>query len=295
MKTTMKNYLVTGGAGFIGSQLIKKLIKIKKTNIKIYSLDNYSSGLIKNHIKDKNVFYLKGETKDIHKIFKKKKIDIIFHFGEFSRIYQSFQNLEKCINSNLIGTSNVINFCLKKKIPIFYSGSSSIFGNNFKDQNLSPYAWTKSKGIEMIKNYSKWFGLKYIITYFYNVYGPGQITNGPMTAVVGKFQELYKSKKPLTVVKPGTYKRDYTHIDDIINACMLSLKKSFNQEYKLGNGELITVLELAKQFKTKIKMIPERKGERMGQSAKFSNGFKKLNYKPKYNIKDYIQEYISKS
>jgi UDP-glucose 4-epimerase len=212
---------------------------------------------------------------------------------EFSRIFQSFLNKDICIESNIIGTTNVINFCLKKKIPIFYSGSSSIFGNNFSDENLSPYAWTKSKGIEMIKNYSKWFGLKYKIVYFYNVYGPGQITSGHMAAVVGKFENCYKKKKPLPVVKPGTYKRDFTHIDDIINGCILALKKNNNEEYRLGNGELIKIIDLAKLFKSKIIMIPERKGERIGQSAKIVNGFKKLNYKPKYNIKD-IYKFVDK-
>ena len=291
----MINYLITGGAGFIGSKLIKKLIDSNKKNINIFSLDNYSSGSKKNHIIRKNIKYFKGHTKNIDKIFKNKKIDIVVHFGEFSRIFQSFLNKDICIESNIVGTTNVINFCLKKKIPIFYSGSSSIFGNNFSDENLSPYAWTKSKGIEMIKNYSKWFGLKYKIVYFYNVYGPGQITTGHMAAVVGKFENCYKKKKPLPVVKPGTYKRDFTHIEDIINSCILALKKKNNEEYRLGNGELIKIIDLAKLFKTKIIMIPERKGERIGQSAKIVNGFKKLNYKPKYNIKDYIKEFISKN
>lgn len=291
----MSNYLITGGAGFVGSRLIEKLVKNNK-NIKIFSLDDYSSGLKKNHIKNKNVKYIRGNTQNISKIFKNIKIDMVFHFGEFSRIYQSFLNLETCIASNVIGTTKVINFCLKRKIPIFYSGSSSIFGNNFKDENLSPYAWTKSKGIEMIKNYSKWFGLKYIITYFYNVYGPGQITNGPMTAVVGKFQSQYSKKQPLTVVKPGTYKRDFTHIEDIINSCVLALKrKKFNEEYKLGNGKLLSILDLAKLFKSKIKMIPEREGERIGHSAKKLNGFKKLKYRPKHDIKKYIKNFINKN
>jgi UDP-glucose 4-epimerase len=292
----MINYLVTGGAGFVGSKLIQKLLESNKNKIIIFSLDNYSSGSRENHIVSKNIKYYKGHTKNISKIFNNKKIDLVFHFGEFSRVYQSFSNKDICIQSNIIGTINVINFCLKKKIPIFYSGSSSIFGNNFKDENLSPYSWTKSKGIEMIKNYSKWFGLKYIITYFYNVYGPGQITEGNMAAVVGKFENLYKKNKPLTIVKPGTYKRDFTHIDDIVNCCILALKrKKFNEEYRLGNGKLISIIELAKLFKSKIKFISERKGERMGVSAKIANGFKKLNYKPKNNIKNYIKKIINKN
>jgi len=289
----MKKYLVTGGAGFVGSNLIKKLVK--KRDIQIISLDNYSSGSKYNHVIDKKVKYFKGNTANVDKILNNQKIDLVFHFGEFSRIYQSFKKLEQCSNSNLIGTTKIVNFCLKRNIPIFYSGSSSIFGNRFRDENLSPYAWTKSKGIEMIKNYSKWFGLKYIIAYFYNVYGPGQIESGDMSAVVGIFENLYKKNKPLTVVKPGNYKRDFTHVEDIINACNLALKEKYNKEYRFGNGELITILNLAKLFNRKIKMIPKRKGERFGQSARNNNGFKKLNYKPKYNIRDYISNFIEEN
>lgn len=289
----MKRYLVTGGAGFLGSNLIKKLLK--RRDVQIISLDNYSSGSKDNHLTNNKVKYLKGSTADVDKILKNQKIDLVFHFGEFSRVYQSFKKLEQCTNSNLIGTTKIVNFCLKRNIPIFYSGSSSTFGDNFKDENLSPYAWTKAKGIELIKNYSKWFGLKYIIAYFYNVYGPGQIETGEMSAVVGIFENLYKKNKPLTVVKPGNYKRDFTHVEDIINACSLALKQKYNKEYRFGNGELLTILNLAKLFKTKIKMIPKREGDRLGQSAKNDNGFKKLGYKPKYNIREYIGNFIEEN
>ena len=218
--------LVTGGAGFIGSCLIKFLIK-KKIKEKIISLDNYFTGRVKNHLINKQVKYLKGDNKDIDLILKNynKRIKVIFHFGEFSRIFQSFKKFKKCFDFNIHHSSKVIEFAKNNKIKLIYSATSSNLGNNGKDENLSPYAWSKSKNIELIKNYNKWFGLKYEFVYFYNVYGPGQIINSPMSAVIGIFEQQYKNKKPLTVVKPGNQRRDFTHIDDIVRGFYLSWKK----------------------------------------------------------------------
>jgi UDP-glucose 4-epimerase len=291
----MKNIIiVTGGAGFIGSNLIKYLVK--KTNAKIISIDNYSTGTKKNHLNHKNVKYIKSDNINISKILKssKKKIKIIFHFGEFSRIYQSFLNPKKCLNSNINNSFEVINFAKENKIKIIYSATSSALGNNGKDENLSPYAWAKSKNIELIKNYSKWFGLKFELLYFYNVYGPGQILNGPMSAVIGIFENQFKRKIPLTVVKPGSQKRDFTHIDDIINVCYLALKKGKQKEYMLGTQKQYTVLQIAKMFKTKIKFLPPRDGERFGSSIPNNNAFIYLGYKAKIDINEYIINIIKK-
>ena len=191
-----KNILIiTGGAGFIGSCLIKYFLKIGVKE-KIISIDNYTSGYVKNHITNKNVKYIKGDSKNIDSILKnyKKKIKVIFHFGEFSRIFQSFKNYKKCFEYNIHHSSKVIEFAKDNKIKLIYSATSSNLGNYGKDENLSPYAWSKSKNIELIKNYNKWFGLKYEFVYFYNVYGPGQILNSPMSAVIGIFEQQYKKK-----------------------------------------------------------------------------------------------------
>ena len=291
----MKNIIVvTGGAGFIGSNLIKFLIK--KTQYKIISIDNYSTGTIKNHIIQRNIKYIKNENINIAKILKpyKKKIKVIFHFGEFSRIYQSFLKPKECLNSNINNSFEVINFAKDNKIKIIYSATSSALGNNGKDENLSPYAWAKSKNIELIKNYSKWFGLKYELLFFYNVYGPGQILNTPMAAVIGIFQTQFNKKVPLTIVKPGTQKRDFTHIDDIINGCYLSFIKGRQSEYMLCSKKQYTILEIAKMFKTKIKFLPSRRGERFGSSLVNNNALNHFGYKPKINIKTYISNYIKK-
>ena len=284
--------LITGGAGFIGSNLIKKLLV--DTKYIIFSIDNYSTGSKKNHIKNKRVKYFNDENINISKRFKKfkKKIKVIFHFGEFSRIYQSFLNFEKCLDYNLNGSLQVINFALNNKIKIIYSASSSVLGNKGSDQNLSPYAWSKSKIIELIKNYSSWFGLKYEIIYFYNVYGPGQIINSKMAAVIGIFESQYKKGLPLTVVRPGTQKRDFTHIDDIVEGCVLAMKIGKQNEYMLGTKKQYAIIEIAKMFKTKIKYLPARDGERFGTSIPHDNAFKLLGYKTNKDIKDYIANII---
>ena len=292
-----KNIIViTGGAGFIGSALIKYFIKIKLKE-QIISIDNYSSGSVKNHFNSYQVKYIKGENKNIEKILKsyKKKIKVIFHFGEFSRIFQSFKNYKKCFNSNIHHTSKVIDFANDNKIKLIYSATSSNLGNNGKDENLSPYAWSKSKNIELIKNYSKWFGLKYELVYFFNVYGPGQILNSPMAAVIGIFEQQFIKNQPLTVVKPGSQRRDFTHIDDIINGCYLAWKKGRQNEYMLGTKKTYSIKEIAKFFNSKIKYLPSRKGERFGSSLKNNNALNILGYKSTIDIKDYIKKFINQN
>ena len=289
----MKNIIiVTGGAGFIGSNLIKYLIK--KTKYKIISIDNYSTGSINNHVQHKNVKYIKNDNIHIFNILKnyKKKIKVIFHFGEFSRIYQSFLKPKECLESNINHSFAVINFANYNKIKIIYSATSSAFGNDGKDENLSPYSWAKTKNIELIKNYSKWFGLRYELLFFYNVYGSGQIQNGPMSTVIGIFEKQFKKKIPLTVVRPGTQKRDFTHIDDIINGCYLAFRKGRQNEYMLGTNKKYSILQIAKMFKRKIKFLPQRKGDRSGSNMLNNNAFNYLGYKAKINIKVYINNII---
>ncbi len=290
----MKKFIiVTGGAGFIGSNLIRFLLK--KTKFKIISIDNYSTGKLKNHINDKNVKYINSENIHISKILinYKKKIKVIFHFGEFSRIYQSFLNRKDCINSNIYNSFEVINFAKDNNIKIIYSATSSNLGNNGKDQNSSPYAWTKTKNIELIKNFSSWFGLKYEILYFYNVYGPGQITTGKMSTLIGIFETQYKNKKPLTIVKPGTQKRDFTHINDIIEGCYKAMMKNKNKEYMLSFGKKYSVLQIAKMFNTKYKFISSRAGDRKDSIITNDNAKKILGFKARISITDYIKNFVN--
>ena len=259
----MKNILVvTGGAGFVGSNLIKLLLIKSKFNI--ISLDNYSSGSKLNHINSKRVKYIKSNTKLISKILKKyeKKIHTLFHFGEFARIYQSFKKFDECFDSNSISSKAVFNFCLKNKIKLVYSATSASLGNFGNDKNLSPYAFTKAKNIELLENLKKWFNLKFEIIYFYNVYGPGQICKGDMATVIGIFENLYKKNKHLTVVKPGTQTRRFTHIDDTVKAVYFAWRKNKNRHYSISNKKSYSIIKVAKLFTNKIKFLPKRNGER---------------------------------
>ena len=290
-----KKILITGGAGFVGTNLVKLLLK--KTNYKIISLDNYSSGSKKNHIKNSRVKYIRGHSININKLIKKpKEIKTVFHFGEFARIYQSFLKMNECISSNSIGSNAVFNFCLQNKIKLVYSATSASLGNKGKDKNLSPYAFSKAKNLELLENLKKWFNFKYEVIYFYNVYGPHQICKGQMSTVIGIFEDYYKRGKPLPVVKPGTQSRRFTHIDDTINICYLAWKKNLCKHYSIANKKTFTVLEVAKMFKTKIRLLPKRPGERYASALIEKNLSNKM-YKHfgKISLKRYIQDFLKKN
>jgi len=289
----MKNFLIiTGGAGFIGSNLIRLLIS--KTKFKIISIDNYSSGTKKNHILNKKIQYIKGDTKNLEKILipYKNKILSIFHFGEFSRIYQSFLKMNECIQSNTVGTNVVFDYCLKNKIKLVYSATSASIGNSGSDKNLSPYAFTKAKNIELLNNLKKWFNFKFEIVYFYNVFGAGQIRTGSMATVIGIFEDQYLKNKPLTVVRPGNQSRRFTHVDDTVNACFFAWKKNKNRHYSISNKKSHTILEVAKMFKDDIKFLPKRQGERYASALTDMNLSNKV-YKL-FGVKklsDYIENF----
>ena len=287
--------IITGGAGFVGTNLIKFFLN--KTKYKIISIDNYSSGKRSNHIKSSRIKYIVGNTVNISKLIKKpKEIKSIFHFGEFARIYQSFLQMNECIESNSIGSNAVFNFCLKNKIKLIYSATSASLGNKGNDKNLSPYAFSKSKNLELLENLKKWFNFKYEVIYFYNVYGPYQICRGEMSTVIGIFEDHYKKRKPLPVVKPGSQTRRFTHIDDTIKICYLAWKKNLCRHYSIANKKSYSIIDVAKLFKSNIKFLPKRPGERY-VSALIDNNLSNKMYKHfgKINLRDYIKDFIKKN
>ena len=290
----IKKILVTGGAGFVGTNLINLLLK--KTKYKIISIDDYSSGTKKNHLRSNRVKYYKGNTKNISEIIKNpREIIAVFHFGEFARIYQSFIKMNECINSNSVGTNAVFNYCLKNKIKLIYSATSASLGNKGSDKNLSPYAFTKAKNLELLENLKKWFNFKYEVIYFYNVYGPNQICDGDMATVIGIFENNYKKRKSLPVVKPGTQTRRFTHISDTVEVCYMAWKKNLCRHYSIANKKTYSINAVAKMFKTKIRYLPKRKGERYASALTNKNLSNKVyKYFGKIELKNYIQNFLLK-
>ena len=291
----MKNFIVvTGGAGFVGSNLIK--LFLKKTKLKIISIDNYSTGTKKNHIINKRVKYVRGNTAIISIILKKykNKINCIFHFGEFSRIYQSFLNFNQCYDSNNMGSKAVFKFCLDNNIRLIYSATSASLGNSGKDKNLSPYAFTKAKNIELLENLKKWFNFKFDVVFFYNVYGPNQIKTGDMATVIGIYEDCYKKNLPLPIVRPGTQTRRFTHISDTTSVCYEAWFKKKFVNYSVSNKKSYSITEVAKMFKCRSKFLPKRKGERYASAlTNLSNNNKIYKRFGKIDLKDYINNFIN--
>lgn len=283
MSKTKKNILVTGGAGFVGSHLCERLMQ--NENNKVYSLDNYFTGSEDNHVE--NVTYMKGDTRDISTIVTFKP-DMIYHLGEYSRVEQSFDDMEKVWRYNKDGIFAVLEFVRKVGCKILYAGSSTKFGDGGLGRSASPYAWTKATNTELLMNYGHWFNVPYAITYFYNVYGKREIATGKYATLIAMFTEKMKKGEPLTVVSPGEQKRNFTHIDDTIDALVLVGEHGNGDEFGIGNQESFSVLEVANLFGGKIEMLPERKGNRMTADV-MSAKTKALGWSPKRDLANHIQ------
>jgi UDP-glucose 4-epimerase len=283
------NILVTGGAGFIGSNLIQSLIN-ENSEHKITSLDCYWTGKKENHINHLNGEYIEGYTWDISGIFEDRTFDLIYHFGEFSRIVESFNEINFLSKSNLYGTSMVLDFARSSKTKLIYSASSSKFGNGGKDENLAPYSWMKAKMVELIKNYGEWFDFEYEICYFFNVYGPNQIYTGEYATVVAIFERQFLNGEDCTVVEPGSQVRDFTHVNDIVSGLMLARSVSKNEEWLLRAGRNMSIIELAELF-GKWAFIPERRGERLAAPTDIVKGdtLNDLKWTPKESIEEWIK------
>ncbi len=281
-----KKILVTGGAGFIGSNLIEQLVKNQSNEV--YSLDNYSTGSKENHVA--GATYIEGDTRDIEELVKIKP-SLIFHLGEYARVEKSFEDMTLVWRSNKDGTFAVLEFARAHGAKLVYAGSSTKFGDGGLGRDQSPYAWTKASNTELVKNYGVWFGLKHAITYFYNVYGPREISTGGFATVIGIFKEKMKMGKLLPVVAPGTQTRIFTHVDDIVRGLILVGEKGEGDGYGFGAEEEYSILELAKLFGGEILMLPERQGNRMTSTIDLSRSRDELGWRAEKNIKDYIAQF----
>jgi UDP-glucose 4-epimerase len=278
-----KKILVTGGAGFVGSHLCEKLVSM---NYDVYSLDNYFTGSKNNHVK--NVTYIQGNTKDISELVNFNP-DMVYHLGEYSRVEQSFDDIAKVYEYNKAGTFAVLEFVRKAGCKILYAGSSTKFGDGGLGRSASPYAWTKATNTELVMNYGTWFNVPYAITYFYNVYGEREIQTGKYATLIALFKEKMKNNEPLTIVSPGTQKRNFTHIDDIIDGLVLVGENGYGDEFGIGSQEAYSIKEVAELYDGEIVMLPERKGNRMVADVMVKKT-QSLGWKATKNLKDYIQE-----
>jgi len=279
-----KKILVTGGAGFVGSHLCQRLAQDENNDV--YSLDNYFTGSKDNHVP--NVTYIKGLTSDIEQLVTFAP-DMVYHLGEYSRVEQSFDDIEKVWKFNKDGIFAVLEFVRRHGCKILYAGSSTKFGDGGLGRSASPYAWTKASNTELVQNYGMWFNVPYAITYFYNVYGDREIQTGKYATLIALFKEKMKNSEPLTIVSPGTQKRNFTHIDDIIDGLVLVGENGYGDEFGIGSGEAYSILEIAQMFDGKIEMLPERRGNRMSADV-ISAKTEALGWKPVRKIKDYVEE-----
>lgn len=278
-----KKILVTGGAGFVGSHLCERLAK--NPEYEVYSLDNYFTGSEANHVA--NVTYIKGDTADIATLVTFNP-DMVYHLGEYSRVEQSFDDIEKVWRYNKDGIFAVLEFVRKAGCKILYAGSSTKFGDGGLGRSASPYAWTKATNTELVMNYGMWFNVPYAITYFYNVYGPREIESGKYATLIALFKEKMKNNEPLTIVSPGTQKRNFTHIDDIIDALVLVGENGYGDEFGIGSDEAFSILEVAQMYGGEIQMLPERRGNRMSADV-LSEKTKALGWTPTRRLVDYIE------
>jgi UDP-glucose 4-epimerase len=277
-----KTILVTGGAGFVGSHLCERL---RGMGHSVISLDNYFTGSEENHVD--GVEYITGSTECINKM-RLPPVDYVYHLGEYSRVEQSFEDIDLVHKYNIKGTFQVLEFVRRTGAKLIYSGSSTKFADQSDDYVMSPYAWSKATNTELVKKYSEWYGIKYAITYFYNVYGPREIQTGKYATLIAKFADMMRNGEDLTVVSPGNQKRNFTHVEDIVDALILIGEYGNGDEYGIGHPDSYSILEVAEMFGGNIKMLKARRGNRMSAPV-VSQNTQNLGWVPRKNLKDWVR------
>ncbi len=282
MAENQKLIVVTGGAGFVGSHLCERLIQ---EGYRVISLDNYSTGSPANHVS--GVEYRTGHTKDISFLVPETPIRV-YHLGEYARTEKSFEDIEVVWDHNKIGTLAVLEFVRRTGAKLVYAGSSTKYADGGAGRDQSPYAWSKATNTELVRNYGMWFDIPYAITYFYNVYGPREMS-GSFGTLVKIFTELHRNGQPLTIVSPGTQVRNFTHVDDIVDGLVLVGEKGEGDEFGIGCPDSFSVREVAEMFGGEIIMMPERKGNRMTSSV-LSTRTEALGWSAKRRLPEYIDK-----
>tara|TARA_B100000287_G_scaffold409442_1_gene436805 strand:+ start:1228 stop:2097 length:870 start_codon:yes stop_codon:yes gene_type:complete len=280
----LKKILVTGGAGFIGTNLIKRLLK---DNHKVISLDNYSTGLMENHIDGCQYFDVDISNVTDFNFFMDTP-DIIYHLAAIPRIQPSFEHPVDTYHANSTSTINLLEWARRRRCKVIYAGSSSFHGG----VNKNPYTMTKYFGEQLCELYYKHFGMDINVCRFYNVYGPHQLTEGEYCTVVGIFESLYKNNKPLTITGNGEQRRDFTHVDDIVDGLILTSKcKSWGVTIELGRGKNYSINELADMFGEDYlrEYIDKKRGEVKSTLCDIGEAYSIIGYDPKHNLYDYIQ------
>ncbi len=277
-----KKILVTGGAGFVGSHLCERLAQ--DNNNQVVSLDNYFTGSEQNHVP--SVSYISGNTTQVEQLIDFAP-DYIYHLGEYSRVEQSFEDIEKVWAYNKQGIFSVLQFCRKTGAKLIYAGSSTKFGDGGLGRCQSPYAWTKATNTELVESYGNWFNLSYAIVYFYNVYGRREIATGKYATLIALFTEKMKRGEVLTIVSPGSQKRNFTHVDDIVDGLILVGENGYGDEFGIGSPEAFSILDVANLFGGQVEMLPERKGNRMTADV-ITDKTRALGWMPKRVLTDYI-------
>jgi len=285
-----KTILVTGGAGHIGSHIIE--ILVKDSNNKVISLDNYFTGKLENHIDGAQ--YRTGHTKDIDKLIPETP-DIVYHLGEYARVAPSFDDVEKVYDLNILGTFAVVNFCQKRKVgKLVYAASSTKFAIEGNGRHQNPYSFSKATNVDLINDYGRWYNLPYAICYFYNAFGPRENGIGKYATLIAKFEQTYLKGEALTVVKPGTQKRNFTYVRDLAQGIILVGEKGLGDNYALCNSKKYSVIEIAKAFGSPIKYIDGYPGRNESDTAP-TKAREELGWNTTINILDYIKEFISKN
>lgn len=281
--------VVTGGAGFVGSHLCERLVSL---GYGVISVDDYSTGSVTNHVP--GVEYRKGTTAEIASLVPETP-QLLYHLGEYARVEQSFADVARVLASNQTGTAAVLEFVRQRGCKLVYAGSSTKFADAGIGRDQSPYAWTKAMNTDLVRRYSDWFGITYAITYFYNVYGPRERSDSGTGTLIAIFAERTRQGLPLLVRRPGTQKRNFTHVADIVDGLVLVGERGEGDEYGLGHPDAYSVLAVAEMFGGTIEYMEERPGNRMSSGVDVHRAALELGWKPVRNLPDYIKQLLSES